>query len=59
MTIKDFYIQVEYILIHRIYSAKENLRNYFKLLARKIDNTKDRDNVVKRIDYGAFDSMYY
>ena len=58
MTIKDFYIQVEYILIHKIFSATDELRGYFKVLANKIDNENHRKDILNRIDNGEFDSMY-
>ena len=43
MTIKDFYIQVEYILIHRIFSPSNELRSYYRVLANKIDNENHRN----------------
>lgn len=58
MTIKDFYIQVEYILIHRIFSSSNELRSYYRVLANKIDNEEHRKNILNRIDTGEFDSMY-
>ena len=58
MTVKDFYIQVEYILIHKIFSTTDELRGYFKVLANKIDNEKHRKDILNRIDNGEFDSMY-
>ena len=58
MTIKDFYIQVEYILIHRIFSSSNELRSYYRVLANKIDNEEHRKDILNRIDTGEFDSMY-
>lgn len=58
MTVKDFYIQVEYILIHKIFSTSNELRKYFKVLANKIDNENHRNDILDRIDNGEFDSMY-
>ena len=58
MTIKDFYIQVEYILIHRIFSPSNELRSYYRVLANKIDNEEHRKDILNRIDNGEFDSMY-
>ncbi len=58
MTIKDFYIQVEYILIHRIFSSSNELRSYYRVLANKIDNEEHRKNILNRIDTGEFDKMY-
>ena len=58
MTIKDFYIQVEYILIHKIFSSSNKLRSYYRVLANKIDNEEHRKNILNRIDTGEFDSMY-
>ena len=58
MAIKDFYIQVEYILIHRIFSSSNELRSYYRVLANKIDNEEHRKNILNRIDTGEFDSMY-
>ena len=58
MTIKDFYIQVEYILIHRIFSSSNELRSYYRVLANKIDNEEHRKDILNRIDVGEFDKMY-
>lgn len=58
MTVKDFYIQVEYILIHKIFSTSSELREYFKVLANRIDNENYRNDILDRIDNGEFDSMY-
>lgn len=58
MTIKDFYIQVEYILIHRIFSPSNELRSYYRVLANKIDNEEHRKDILNRIDTGEFDKMY-
>lgn len=58
MTIKDFYIQVEYILIHRIFSPSNELRSYYRVLANKIDNEEHRKDILSRIDTGEFDKMY-
>lgn len=58
MTIKDFYIQVEYILIHKIFSSSNELRSYYRVLANKINNEEHRKNILNRIDTGEFDSMY-
>jgi hypothetical protein len=58
MTIKDFYIQVEYILIHRIFSSSNELRSYYRVLANKIDNEEHRKDILNRIDTGEFDKMY-
>lgn len=58
MTIKDFYIQVEYILIHRIFPSSNELRSYYRVLANKIDNEEHRKDILNRIDTGEFDSMY-
>lgn len=58
MTVKDFYIQVEYILIHKIFSTSNELREYFKVLANKIDNEEHRKDILNRIDTGEFDKMY-
>ena len=52
MTIKDFYIQVEYILIHRIFSPSNELRSYYRVLANKIDNEEHRKDILNRIDTG-------
>ena len=58
MTIKDFYIQVEYILIHKIFSTSNELRSYYRVLANKIDNEEHRKDILNRIDTGEFDKMY-
>ena len=58
MTIKDFYIQVEYILIHKIFSSSNELRSYYRVLANKIDNEEHRKDILNRIDTGEFDKMY-
>lgn len=58
MTVKDFYIQVEYILIHRIFSSSNELRSYYRVLANKIDNEEHRKDILNRIDTGEFDKMY-
>lgn len=58
MAIKDFYIQVEYILIHRIFSSSNELRSYYRVLANKIDNEEHRKDILNRIDTGEFDKMY-
>lgn len=58
MTIKDFYIRVEYILIHRIFSSSNELRSYYRVLANKIDNEEHRKDILNRIDTGEFDKMY-
>lgn len=58
MTVKDFYIQVEYILIHKIFSSSNELRSYYRVLANKIDNENHRNDILNRIDAGEFDSMY-
>lgn len=58
MTVKDFYIQVEYILIHKIFSTSNELREYFKVLANRIDNENYKNDILNRIDNGEFDSMY-
>ena len=58
MTVKDFYIQVEYILIHKIFSTSNELRSYYRVLANKIDNEEHRKDILNRIDTGEFDKMY-
>lgn len=58
MPVKDFYIQVEYILIHKIFSSSNKLRSYYRVLANKIDNEEHRKNILNRIDNGEFDKMH-
>ena len=58
MTVKDFYIQVEYIVRHKIFSTSNELRSYYRVLANKIDNEEHRKDILNRIDTGEFDKMY-
>ena len=58
MTVKEFYISVEYILIHRIFADTKELRIYFKSLANRISDENGRNDILKRIDFGEFDDMY-